>query len=345
MKFEPVTIKDIAKALKLSTSTVSRALSDSYQISPKTKKVVAEYAAKINYQPNPIAQSLKVRKSHTIAVVVSELANSFFSQVIDGVDTLAHEKGYNVIIAQSHEKFDIEESILKYLSGRSVDGIIISVSLETKDFSFLKELKQRGMPIVFVDRIANDLDTHKVILNNYKASYDATTYLIKKGYRRIAALASVVNLSITQERLAGYMAALNDNRISINNNYIRHCKPGATLGQEIAKVLSYFQRLKQKPDAVIGLSDKLTTGMLREMVRQKIKIPEEMAIMGFSNNDLTELFSPPLSIIKQPAFEMGKVATELLIRLIESKRPVTEFITKILEPEHIIRESVIKGKR
>src|SRR4029078_12606151 len=156
MKFEAVTIKDIAKALGLSTSTVSRALRDSYEISPETKKLVLEYAEKINYHPNPIALSLKERRSRSIGVIVSEIANSFFSQAIDGIESIAYKNGYNVIISQSRESAEREQSNLNYLTSRSIDGILVSVSAESKDFSNFRELYERGVPIVFFDRVVNE---------------------------------------------------------------------------------------------------------------------------------------------------------------------------------------------
>src|SRR5258706_5533733 len=210
MKFEAVTIKDIAKALGLSTSTVSRALRDSYEISPETKKLVLEYAEKINYHPNPIALSLKERRSRSIGVIVSEIANSFFSQAIDGIESIAYKNGYNVIISQSRESFDREVINLHYLTSRSIDGLIVSVASETKDFSNFRELHDRGMPIVFFDRIVNDIRTHKVIVDNYQGAYDATRHLVENGYNLIAAIANNEVLSITKDRVAGYKAALAD---------------------------------------------------------------------------------------------------------------------------------------
>src|SRR5882757_3968748 len=213
MKFETVTIKDIARALGLSTSTVSRALRGSYEISPETKKLVLEYAEKINYRPNPIALSLKERRSRSIGVIVCEIANSYFSQAINGIENIAYNNGYNVIIAQSRESFDREMLNLQYLTSRSIDGLIISVSTETKDFNFLKDLNKKGLPIVFFDRIVDEIETHKVIVDNYKGAYDATLHLINCGYRHIAAIGNSEVLSITRERIGGYMAALIDNGI------------------------------------------------------------------------------------------------------------------------------------
>ncbi len=344
MKFEAVTIKDIAKALGLSTSTVSRALRDSYEISPETKKLVMEYAGKINYHPNPIALSLKERRSRSIGVLVCEIANSFFSQTINGIESIAYNNGYNVIIAQSRESVDREMLNLQYLTSRSIDGLIISVSTETKDFSYLKELSQKGLPIVFFDRIVDEIETHKVIVDNYKGAYDATLHLVSNGYRRIAAVSNPESLSITKERLAGYKAALTDHHIEIDESLIKYCQHGGMIVAEVEDAVNELLRLPQLPDAIFATADKLTTGCLRILKTKKISVPDDMGLIGFSNTDLTELLNPPLSIIKQPAFEMGEVATNLLLQLIESKRPVTDFETRILSTELLIRGSTKKVK-
>lgn len=339
MKFEALTIKDIARALGLSTSTVSRALRDSYEISPETKKLVLEYAAKNNYHPNPIALSLKERRSRSIGVIVCEIANSFFSQTINGIESIAYNNGYNVIIAQSRESFDREMINLQYLTSRSIDGLIISVSTETKDFTYLKELHEKGMPIVFFDRIVDEIDTHKVIVDSYKGAYDATAHLIQNGHRQIAAVTNSAYLSITKERLGGYKAALHDHGLPVREEMIRYCHHGGMILAEVEEAVSQLLEGDVKPDAFLATSDKLTTGCLRVLKIKNYKVPEEIGLVGFSNTDLTDLLDPPLTIIKQPAFEMGELATSLLLQLIESKRPVKEFETKKLAPELIIRGS------
>jgi LacI family transcriptional regulator len=344
MKFEALTIKDIARALGLSTSTVSRALRDSHEISAETKKVVLEYAENNNYHPNPIALSLKERRSRSIGVIVCEIANSFFSQAINGIESIAYNNGYNVMIAQSRESFDREMLNLQYLTSRSIDGLIISVSTETKDFSYLKELHGKGMPIVFFDRIVNEIDTHKVIADNYKGAYDATTHLINSGYQRIAAISNPALLSITIERLAGYKAALADNGIEADDTLIKYCQHGGMIFSEVEEVVNELFGLKQKPDAIFATADKLTTNCLRLLKIKGLTVPGDIGLLGFSNTDLTELLDPPLSIIKQPAFEMGEVATNLLLQLIESKRPVTDFETRVLSTELLIRGSTRKMK-
>ncbi len=345
MKFEAVTIKDIAKALSLSTSTVSRALRDSHEISVETKKLVTAYAEKINYKPNPIALSLKERRSRSIGVIVCEIANSYFSQVINGIESVAAENGYNVIIAQSHESFEKEVLNLKYLTSRSIDGLIISVSAQTKDFGHLKSLHDKGLPIVFFDRIVNEIETHKVIADNYKGAYDATKHLLSCGYKKIAILSYSEILSIGSERLSGYKAALTESGVKVNEALIKYCPYGGMLPEEVELALKELFNGSTKPDAVLSATDKLTTGCLRYFTKNKIKVPEEVGLIGFSNSDLTELLSPPLSVIKQPAFEMGERAIQLLLTMIESKHPVKNFETVVLPAEMLLRESTKKTKK
>ncbi|TWI83300.1 LacI family transcriptional regulator [Lacibacter cauensis] len=342
MKFEAVTIKDIAKALGLSTSTISRALRDSHEISAETKQLVLECAEKLNYKPNPIALSLKEKRSRSIGVVVCEIANSFFSQVINGIESIAYDRGYNVIVSQSHESYDREVVDLQFLSSRSVDGLIISLATETTDLSHIKALHDRGMPIVLFDRITEEINTHKVIVDNYRGAYDATEHLIKNGFKRIAALAGSEFLSITSERLAGYNDALKAHGLEYSKEYVQHCYYGGMVFSEVEEAVNKLLTLKKRPDAIITTSDKLTTGCLRTLKRRGISIPDEIGMIGFSNYDIAELVDPPLTVIRQPAEEMGKAATELLLQLVESKRPVKEFEKRVLTPELQVRASAIK---
>ena len=190
MKFDSVTIKDISKALNLSASTVSRALRGSYQISDETKKIVLEYAEKINYRPNPIALSLKERRSRAIGVMVCEIANNFFSEAINGIESIAYNRGYHVIITQSHESEEREKVNVEHHASRSVDGLLISLASETGDITYLKDLFDKGLPIVFFDRITDEIDTHKVTANNYLGAFHATEHLIFQGYKKIAHITS-----------------------------------------------------------------------------------------------------------------------------------------------------------
>jgi len=340
MRFDTVTIKDIAKALNFSTSTVSRALRGSYEISAETKKLVLEYAEKMNYRPNPIALSLKERRSRAIGVVVSEIANNFFSQAINGIESIAYNRGYHVIITQSHESAEREKVNVEHHASRSVDGLLISLSNETTDLSYLKELHEKGLPIVFFDRITDEIDTHKVTANNYLGALHATEHLIFQGFKRIAHITNSLSLSITTERLNGYTEALRKHNIPFNESLVKYCSHGGMILEEIKEAIEELFKGKTKPDAVFCASDRITT--LCFGVLKKLKPKRNIGLTGFTNTKVGELFDPPLTVVRQPAFEIGQTATELLIQMIESKRPVVDFETKILDTELIIRESSLK---
>lgn len=340
MKFDSVTIKDIAKALNLSTSTVSRALRGSYEISAETKKQVLEYAEKINYRPNPIALSLKERRTRSIGVVVSEIANNYFSQAINGIESIAYNRGYHVIITQAHESQEREMVNVQHLASRGVDGLLISVSSETVDLSHLKELHEKGLPIVFFDRISDEIETHKVVANNYLGAYHATEHLIFQGFKKIAHITNSPSLSITKERLEGYKEALSKHNIQFNESLVKYCNHGGMIVAEIEEALESLLKGKTKPDAIVTAADRITT--LCFGILKKMSLKKELGFTGFTNTNLGDLFSPSLTAVRQPAFEIGQTATEFLIHIIESKRPVTEFETKVLETELIIRESSMK---
>lgn len=339
--FKPITIKDIAQALNLSASTVSRALSDSYEINPETKKRVLEYAEQNNYKRNPIALSLKQRKSYSIGVVVCEVANSFFSQAIDGIESIAYNNGYNIIITQTHDSYEREVMNIKHLANRSVDGILISLSAETTNFDHINKLHEAGLPIVFFDRIYDGLATHKVSSDNKKGAKMATQHLINRGYKKIAHLANAPHLSITKERLAGYKEALRDNQFEIDETNIRYCHHGGSDQKEVDTAVQYFLAMEEKPDAIFVASDRLSIGCINA-VKRYANDGYMPVIAGFSNSDVLDLFSTDFSSIRQPAFEMGRLATERLIQLIESKYPVYEYESIVLETSLIER---IKPKK
>jgi LacI family transcriptional regulator len=339
MKFGAVTIKDIAKELGISASAVSKALKDSYEISEKTKKLVLECAKKHNYQPNPMARSLKQGNSKALGIIIPTIDNNFFSQVINGIESVAYSKGYNIIMTQTHEAYNLEVSNTDQLAIRAIDGLIISLSIETKDISHLKRLHEQGLPIVFFDRVSNEIDTHKVIADNFHGAYEATNHLIKSGYRNIAHITSSINVSITAERLKGYEQALEENGIPIKEHYIKYCPQGGKDVQEVEKALNELLDLPDKPDAIFTATDRATTTTLNLLQKMHVKIPGDIALLGFTNTQLANILNPPLTQVLQPGFEMGKKATEMLIQLIESRRPTTEFETVVLPAQLFIRDS------
>lgn len=338
---ETVTIKDIARALNLSTSTVSRALRNSYEINAETKKLVMEYAEKVNYRPNPIALSLRDSKSKSIGVIIPEIANHFFSQLINGIESIAYNMGYHVVIFQSHESYEREVANTNYLVSRKVDGLLVSLSSLTTDLKHFEELMDKGMPIVFFDRVPKEIETYKVVADNFLGSYEATQHLISIGKKRIAHITSPSYLSITTERLAGYRKALEDNYIPFDESYVKYCHHGGKLSSENEAAMRELLEMEERPDAILTASDRLTTGCLVALHQNHIKIPDQIAVVGFTNINVAELLNPPLTAVVQPALEMGQQAVDLLIRLIEHPKKVSAFETRSFKTALTVRESSI----
>ena len=333
---DPVTIKDIARALNLSTSTVSRALRDSYEISPETKRLVMEYAERLNYRPNPIALSLKGSSSKALAVIVPQIANNFFSQAINGIEAIAYNRGYHVIIFQTHESYEREMANIQQAVSRRVDGLLLSLSSETSDVSHLKALHAQGISLVLFDRVSAELDVTQVVADNFGGAYAATSHLLQTGRRRIAHLTIPPYLSITQERLAGYRAALEQYGVPFDENLVRYGTFGPDEADELVEQLLAQE---PRPDAFFTASDRLALGCLTALRKRGIRIPEDIALIGFTNLPAAEMLNPPLSTVTQPAQEIGQLAAERLIELIEHKKKASPPAILKLPTTLVIRES------
>lgn len=339
-----LTIKDIARALNLSNSTVSRALKSSYQISEATQKLVKDYAATHNYQPNLLAQSLKSRKSKSIGVLFPAVANNFFAEVMNGIESIANKRNYQVTFTQTHESSEKELKNIKHLMLRAVDGLLISFASETTDVTYINQLLEDGLPIVFFDRVADQVNTHSVVADNFSGSYEATKHLINQGYKKVAQITSSANVSITRERLGGYYKALQESGLAINEAYVKYCQYGGMIDDEVEKAVSELLAMPQPPDAILTASDRISIKCLSLLKKRGVSIPGQVALAAFSNFSAPELFDPALTTIKQPAFEMGKTAVELLLQLIESKKPIRQFEKIVLPTELIIRNSTVKKR-
>jgi LacI family transcriptional regulator len=336
---EIITIKDIAKALNLSASTVSRALRGSHEISEATKKIVLEYAKAHHYSPNPIALSLKENKSRSIGVLVPEIDNPFFSQAINGIETVCYAKGYHVLIFQSHESLEREIINLNHMISRRVDGVLISLSVETSSIPHLVEAQKRGTPIVFFDRTSDDIVAHKVVADNLTGAFEATELLIKNGKKRIAHIGASNFLSISKERLAGYKAALAKYNIPYDKALVCECNYSI---ESVEKEIKTLLALGNPPDALISVSDRMSIICMTIFKKLKIKVPDTLAFICFTNVNAANLFLPPISTVFQPAYEIGKKAAELLLGQIETKPrdlDKIKFETICLKTELMVRES------
>jgi LacI family transcriptional regulator len=338
-----ITIADIARELNTTPATVSRALSNHPGISDKTKKSVHETASQLNYKRNRVASSLRSGKTHLIGVIIPSAEINFFGSVVHGIESVANTQGYNVLLYQSNESREYEEKGLESFLSARVDGILVSIAKDTIDYSHLKEIKDRGIPIVFFDRANDDLGIDSVVIDDYKGAFMATEHLITKGYQRIAHISGPQHLKNFYDRLRGYMGALQANKIKADPSLIYHGNVSIQSGKE---GVQHFWARPEPPDAIFATEDFTALGAISELKERKIKIPEEVGIIGFANELFGEHITPRLSTVDQQTIQMGKSALNLLVDLIEKKEMTGQRQQKIvLEPLLIGRDSTEKQKK
>lgn len=336
-----ITIKDIAAELGISPSTVSRALKDHPDISDATKKAVKDLAEKWDYQPNSIALSLRSQKSNIIGVIVPQLVHHFFSTIISGIEDVAYKAGYNVMICQSNEKYEREVADINALVSSRAEGLLVSFSKETANFDHLTKLQRKGIPLVFFDRISEDMDTHSVIVDDFGGSFKATEHLLDIGCKRIAHLEGPDNLMISQNRLDGYKEALEKHNIPFEEELSIICDGGP---EEGVKAMNKLLDLPNPPDGVFANNDLVAIGAMSAIRARDLKIPEDIAVVGYSDWMVASVMEPSLTSVKQPGYEMGKVATEILLNQINNPGEEWDFDSKILDTELIIRDSSNRKK-
>lgn len=342
MKLEQATIKDIARELNVSSSTVSRALKDYPGISMETKRKVKELADKMNYRPNAIALSLRKSRSYTIGVIIPEVVHFFFSTVISGIEEVANSRGYNVILTQTNEKLAREKTSIATMLANQIDGVLVSYSKETYDFAHFSNLLDKGYPIVFFDRVPEIAHTINVIVDDYSGAYEATKHLIHQGYRKIVHLSGPGNLKISKERARGYQDALLNHGISVDPNFIVECTKGTD--DEAQKIVSEILSASPiKPDAFFAHNDLAAVGAMLACKAAGLKVPEQVGIVGFSNWQFCSMIDPSLSSVAQPGFRIGAKATEILLDLIEKKVSPEDFKESVvLETELLVRKSSVR---
>lgn len=335
-----VTLKELASLLGISVSSVSKALNDSHEISEETKKKVRALAKKYHYQPNILAKSLKTGRSNTIGIIIPYLANPFQSQILEGAHQAAYANNYKLVFMQSRENAQLEGESLQALKHQNIDGIIISPSANS-DLDVIEKINQ-SLPIVLIDRIDFQLNTHKIGVDSEKGAYEATQHLIDIGRPQIIVL-NGQNIGVAQKRLSGYKKALIANYIDYNEDLIIHVDYGQSR-QDLIKNLkivleSTLHNLKM-PLGLFGTTDTLTISVLGILSELNIRVPEDVAVIGFANTEAAESMNPSLSAVVQPAIEMGYKSVEKLIELIETKNrhQITPQIVK-LDPFLVLRKS------
>lgn len=325
---DSVNIKILAEQLNLSTSTISRAFRGNSDISKETKERILAMAKELNYIPNHHASNLREQKSKTIAVIVPEIANNFFSQNIKGIEQVARSKGYQILINVTNDEYEREVSFVTDLHNGRVDGIIMSVSGEEKDHAYLKD-RQRKIPLVFFDRVYEDVETPKVTTNDYESSFLATEHLIEAGCTRIAYLVRNKSLSIGKTRMQGYTDALRKHRLPYCDELVVDC----TNDQETNKSIIRKAYRSLKPDGIFASVERLAIATYYVAHEMGIKIPRELKVISFSSLEIASLLNPSLTTITQPAFDMGVKAAELLFELMGeevSPRPASVELRSVL---------------
>jgi len=333
---EPVSLKVLARELNLSVSTVSRALNDSSDISQHTKDRARALATKLKYEPNPYASSLRSQKSKTIGVIIPEVDNHFFSLAINGIEKIARENNYHVLISLTHEEHQQEIAIIQMLAGGRVDGILLSTTNITNNYKYLDALKERNIPLVFFDRVNEGVATAKVTTNDYASGYQATQHLVQAGCRTIVHLTISDQLSISQGRWRGYADALRDNNLAYDEKLVLQ----GTLDElcNISLIQNILQT-KQDIDGIFASVEMLAMNSYQACHNLGRSIPEDIKIIGFSNLELAALLSPPLTTITQPAYAIGEEAARLLFRAVHNDVTLSTADNLELQSKLIVRKS------
>jgi LacI family transcriptional regulator len=332
-----VTLKQIAKELDVSISTVSKSLRNSAEISEDTRQKVQAFAKLYNYRPNNIALSLKNKKTKTIGIIIPEIVHHFFATVISGIEQVANENGYNVIVCLSNESFDKEVINMEMLATGSTDGFIMSLSKETqqkKDFHHIQEVINQGMPVVMFDRITNDVLCDKVIIDDQTAAYDAVDFLVKKGFKNIGLVTTVDYVSVGKLRTDGYISALGDHDMKVDEDMIVKIEDIDNCASKIEKLLQ-----EKRPDAIFAVNELFAVTSIKLATKMGIKVPEQLSVIGFTDGIISQYSSPSISTVSQNGIKMGGRAAQMLIDRLELEEENEQYTTELIETHLVERES------
>jgi LacI family transcriptional regulator len=341
MKKEKTTIHDIAKKLNITASTVSRALNDNPRISDATKKAVQKTAQKLNYHPNQIAAALRNGRSNIIGIIVPTVDRSFFSSVVRGIEEIANHAKYNVMICQSYDDYEKEVATVDALLRSRVDGIIASFAKQTKDFNHFLKAKERGIPVILFDRSNDELELSHVVVDDYLGGFKATEHLIQQGCNRIAHFAGAQRISIYRDRLRGYKDALIAHDLPFTESLVIESNLQLEDGRNS---MAQLLRSKEMPNGVFSSSAYGILGALQVLKEKNIRVPQDVALVGFSNEPYTSFTEPSLTTVEQHSLRMGNAAAEIFLEevLDDDKKFIPQKV--VLKPELIVRQSSVRKK-
>lgn len=330
-----ITIKDIAKAMGCAPSTVSRALNNSPNISPSVREAIQRYAVEHNYRPNEFALSLRNNRSNTIGVIIPQLVHYFFSSVLSGVEKAASAAGYNILVAQSNEEYEKEVAIVESFRKAKVCGVIASLAKGTYDFSHFRRLIDEDVPLVFYDRICTELNTSRVVVDDYTGAFAAVDHMIATGCSRVAFFTSPLHLEISKNRRNGYVDALRKHRIAVDDSMILECDTRSKARELTNQLLA----LPNRPDAFFAVNADTAAGILYACKDAGLRVPEDVSICGFSDNEMARSTDPRLSMVDQPGEAVGEGAMELLLAKIKGDDENLVYKNKIVKTKLILRGS------
>lgn len=343
MRQKRVTIYDLAQELGVSASYISRALNNHPSISNKVKERVRKKALELNYKHNSHAANLRQGSSKTIGVVVPHINQSFFSEIIAGIEEICFQNNHSLIICQSHESFKQEVKAIDMLIHQNVDCILISVSTETRSFSHLENIKRHNIELVQFDRCMDQVDSYKILNDNLDASYSAAKKLIQQGYKKIAFVGGPGHLEIFKRRKEGFLMAIKEAKLIIPYDFIVE---DVLTKEETVKIARELLALPEPPDAFLAVSDHQSLGILEVATSLGIKVPAQLGIFGFANEAFTQIIKPSLSSVDQKSKEMGKKAAEIYFEdILKKESTSTEYPEVIIKSEIIVRESVMRHKK
>ncbi|WP_243739321.1 LacI family DNA-binding transcriptional regulator [Flavicella sediminum] len=334
------TLKDIAIKLQVSVSTVSRALQNNPRISKEIRDLVLQTAKELNYFANKNFDFTGLKKMNAIGVIVPKISYHLYAMAISGIEKIAEDNNMKIIICQSNESYEREKGLVKELIEIGIAGLIVSHASQTKNFSHFQEAKDHNIPLVFFNRLCDEVESDKVVLDNFRAAYDATQHLIEIGCQKIAYIGGPEILQISNTRLLGYKKALADSNFSLNEKLIDYCNFNRESHLTLARKLLYAPT---HPDGILCFSDQIAISVMLAAKERGIKIPEDLSIIGFNNEPIDELLDPTLTSVDQPDYEMGLASAQFIINRIKNHQ--IKNTRKILKSNLIIRNSTNRNKR
>ncbi|HKI44588.1 MAG TPA: LacI family DNA-binding transcriptional regulator [Balneolales bacterium] len=338
-KRKDVTIYDIAKKLQLSPATISRALNDHPGISERTKKRILDTANELGYRSNTFASNLRRQHSNTLGVIVPRLNSYFMSMAISGMEKVANQFGYNLLISQSLETMAKEIKNAQTMYDSRVDGLLVSLAYDTRDLSHFDAFTKRGIPLIFFDRVADQQKVTSVVINNYRSGYEVTSHLVSQGCRHIAHITGNVLRNVYADRLKGYKQALSDNGLPFCKEYLMETDLSEQAGIESAKKLL---KMDAQPDGIFVANDTCAISCIRYLQQAAVNIPADIAVAGFNNNPISRVIEPALTTVNYPAREMGEVTVTNLINHLNGSSNIHATNTIILRSDLIVRDSTLR---